>query len=1094
MMSSSHPSSKELSNSSDLQKNAAAIVGGGHIQSFAELKAREKNINLDQGGGSTSISEGTVITNGPAQDINATNSDITDGSLVAWGSNPTDRGHGWGTYTNIYGGLVGYLQNVNQQGTSHDIKLSGASHFLGNTDFIAVNVGKGDLISGATVSNFAAINVDDGGIVEDVIVSGSSAFLDVSSGGVSDDVTVDSGGVVNVSSGGLVDGVTVNYSGLMNISNGGVVEGATLYSGGNVNIAAGATVDGAQVYSGASLNENNANIANATAISGGSIYVAGSNGIVSNLTATGNLSGTGSNASAIYGAISVGNGGTASHVVINNDGYGAVYKGVATKDGFNNGPAGVVQGGTVSGYASLDALNGGTILGGTAMSGGLLAAAGISGAGGGAQGYISAAHVMSGGYGLAGGGAGLTVTKNGSKYTLGGSGFISDATVDAGGILDVNTNGTVIGGNVYGTALIENGGLISGVLFSGAPVGNANILPGGAPDNANAYINSNAVFSGNTVEGEATIFVAGTAVGNDIRDRGVIIIGEGNSHYFNSGAKGNGTYYSGDLTKGTATNDVISGGGTQIVSSGGVDSKATALAGGTIRVDAGGTDKGAVIAQGGTLIVNAGGYVSGATIGADQDTWANGVLDDPTSDGAIVSDGGTFADGSLADGAGSGESPSKMGGLIRVEPGATVTGLHMGNYGQIEVLGVQYGAGESVVYSDHHLTLMSNGESVWGATLSGNYNSGAFQIWDDNGTPVIVYDTCFLRGTHISTPQGEVEVQDLRKGDRIWAIVGGKKTARPITALRYAKSQINKALPVDLAGWSVCIEAGAFGENLPERTLWVTPEHCFFFNGNLVPIRMLVNDRNIYYDTSREHFEYFHIETEPHSIILAEGVLTESWLNTEERREAVNLSNGITRLERIPSRTWEKDAAAPLNISADFVGGLWQKIKERAVASDLPLRTSEKKLFSQDCDLQLLLSDGTLMKPLKRRKNQYFFQIPGEKRAVALVSKKFRPSESIGSWVDDRRQLGVLVGKMTVAIGDRFHLIKAHHQAANLKGWDIVENSPCRWTKGEAELPSLGSEEALKFGASLIVEILAGGPYPEQNNPEIYDHDLSKEA
>ncbi|QCE35035.1 hypothetical protein FAI40_06625 [Acetobacteraceae bacterium] len=771
--------------------------------------------------------------------------------------------------------------------------------------------------------------------------------------------------------------------------------------------------------------------------------------------------------------------------------------------------------------ASIDVINGATIHDGTAASGGVLLAGGFSNSNHGVttgRSLLQDAHILSSGVAIAGGNKDLVLKKNGTSGIAIGTGVISDAVVDAGGVVDANGSGTVAGGTIAGYAIAESGGTISGALFQGAADGGVN--------GANGYIDANGLAVGNTIQGGAVLSVAGgVASENIVNNGGTVEVG---ANYANQvaqanamGSNSNGTWTvlsgSSNFGSGTSIDGVVNNGGTQIVASGGVDSDTTVMAGGVVSVNESGVDYGATLSEGGTMVVSdgatasetnilqgatmlvqAGGSVDGAVVGAGMNDWAGGVTltDASPNDGVIVSQGATFANGTLADGVGEGTSPTQMGGLLRVEKGATVTDLQMGNYGELEVMGVDYGAGESVTYHNNTVTLMSDGKSVWSATLAGSYNSGSFQIWDDNGTAVIVYDTCFLRGTRIATPQGEIEVQDLKAGDELWAFVDGKEVARKITFIQHKESNLRQNLPVDLAGWAVCVKAGAFGAHLPEQDLWVTAEHSFLFEGRFVPVRMLVNGRTIYYDTSLAAFDFFHVETEPHSIIKAEGVLTESWLNTEERREAVNLPNDVIRLERIPSHSWEKDAAAPLDVSLCFVRSLWNKFEAAALAQKVSLFEEQVQQFSKDPALRIRLGNGKLIKPANKRRNQYFFQIPAGQTAQSLVSKIFRPSESVGPWIDDRRQLGVLVGKVLVGINTEFHAIDAHHyHVANAPGWDVVENTPCRWTKGEATLPSFGKQEVLQFGYSLIIEILAGGPYPDQKlAEEIPEKLLKKEA
>ncbi|KMQ96198.1 outer membrane protein [Lasius niger] len=959
-------------------------------------------------------------------------------------------------------------------------------------------------VSNATALAYGTVAALNGGIVANVtasangttlasggIVSGATAFtggtlVASANSGIISNAIVSNGGTAVASGQGLITGGIVNYNGTEIASDGGTVSGADVQSSGQLYAENGGTAGGT-VESGGSIWANAGGlVSNATLFSGARLNSPGkASGIWGQIFGT--AIGTGLVSGATYNSITLESGvvfgmssGSMSNVTINGGAAIGIYSSGAVVSGAT------VYGDPKAGGASIDALNGGTVYAATAFSGGLVAAGGVgaismngissTGDQGGTS-LMSGALIESGGVGLVGGNKNLTVTKGGTQVTLEGAGISSDAVVDAGGLFDVNSQGTMLGGTVAGTLLVEDGGTMSAILFSG-------------PE-ANGYVDVGALANSNIIEAGGTLaFNGGSGANNTVQAGGEIDVGVGASRYLSVNDSGAYKIASGtDLNHGVVTSTYVGskgvlsvGGSTSFV---GKDNKATTITGGTAL--------GATVANGGTMVVAAGAYASGATIGAGQDDFVPGKgLVDPAGkpdkygigDGGYIAAGGTLESAVLADGSvGANGKIDQMGGLLRVQPGATVTDLHMGWYGQIEVTDVNYSAGESVIYTNGAITLMSDNHSVWDATLDNNggsgYKASGFQVWDDNGHPVIVYDKCFLKGTRIWTSKGYVTVEQLKEGDSILAMVDGKEVERTITAMRRQRSNIKRDLPIDVAGWSVCVRAGALGDNLPERDLRVTPEHCFYFEGRFLPIRMLVNGFSIYYDTSLEHFDFFHFETEPHSIVRAEGVLTESWLNTEKRRQAVNLSNGITRLETIPSRNWERDAAAPLDVSAPFAEKLWQKFNNRALNLGMDLQAHQNLVFDNNPNIRLRLDDGREIYPRNRRGNKFFFQLPAGVKGASLLSKTFRPSETVGPWVDDRRKLGVLVGKIKVAIGDEFRDLDAHTRVANAQGWDVVENIPCRWTKGDALLPVLGTEEELRGGASLIIEVLAGGPYPK---------------
>ena len=85
----------------------------------------------------------------------------------------------------------------------------------------------------------------------------------------------------------------------------------------------------------------------------------------------------------------------------------------------------------------------------------------------------------------------------------------------------------------------------------------------------------------------------------------------------------------------------------------------------------------------------------------------------------------------------------------------------------------------------------------------------------------------------------------------------------------------------------VCIKAGALGDNVPKRDLWISPHHAMYFEGEnggmLIEAKDLVNGTSIVQAQSVEKVEYFHIELDTHDVIVAEGALSETFLDGDNR-------------------------------------------------------------------------------------------------------------------------------------------------------------------------------------------------------------------
>ncbi|WP_103763048.1 Hint domain-containing protein [Roseovarius confluentis] len=136
---------------------------------------------------------------------------------------------------------------------------------------------------------------------------------------------------------------------------------------------------------------------------------------------------------------------------------------------------------------------------------------------------------------------------------------------------------------------------------------------------------------------------------------------------------------------------------------------------------------------------------------------------------------------------------------------------------------------------------------------------------------------CFLTGTRIATPEGETAVENLTIGDIVLTAEG-------------------KTVPVRWIGWQkvVCafqpperlmpvrVSAGALGNGLPHRDLTLTTDHALFIDGMLVNAGTLVNGSTITLVPLSEFdgsYTVYHVETENHDLILAEGTAAETYID-----------------------------------------------------------------------------------------------------------------------------------------------------------------------------------------------------------------------
>jgi hypothetical protein len=149
---------------------------------------------------------------------------------------------------------------------------------------------------------------------------------------------------------------------------------------------------------------------------------------------------------------------------------------------------------------------------------------------------------------------------------------------------------------------------------------------------------------------------------------------------------------------------------------------------------------------------------------------------------------------------------------------------------------------------------------------------------------------CYMKGTLILTDKGFVPIEKIQVSDKV--ITKGKiyncKFIKKNTKLRVepviwiSKFQVAHT-DLDKNSRPICIKKNAFGEHLPFQDLYVSPKHCLLLNGNIVFAYQLINGNTIYQDIECSSVEYYHLECKTHCAIFANGILAESYLDTNNR-------------------------------------------------------------------------------------------------------------------------------------------------------------------------------------------------------------------
>jgi hypothetical protein len=189
--------------------------------------------------------------------------------------------------------------------------------------------------------------------------------------------------------------------------------------------------------------------------------------------------------------------------------------------------------------------------------------------------------------------------------------------------------------------------------------------------------------------------------------------------------------------------------------------------------------------------------------------------------------------------------------------------------------------GDSVhLAGPNELEIINNNVVIETINLVGDYTGAHFGSSNSGGIDTITTDAiCFYPGTFVRTPNGEVAVDTLRRGDLVLTSEG---VAKPVQWL--GRQTISTVFADPLRVWPIRIKAGALGENVPSRDLRLSPDHAVLVDGALIQASALVNGTSIVRETTVPRvFVYYHIELEDHSLVLAENTPAETFIDNVDR-------------------------------------------------------------------------------------------------------------------------------------------------------------------------------------------------------------------
>lgn len=358
----------------------------------------------------------------------------------------------------------------------------------------------------------------------------------------------------------------------------------------------------------------------------------------------------------------------------------------------------------------------------------------------------------------------------------------------------------------------------------------------------------------------------------------------------------------------------------------------------------------------------------------------------------------------------------------------------------------------------------------------------------DNGSLIVygggeVNATCFLEGSLIRTEFGDIPVETVRPSVYVLCHTPEQGRFQKVIWCGFQEVKIDAHASRNNKPYPICILKDAFSPGVPFQDLWLTAEHCVYNGQKLIPIHTLVNNVTIFYDTSLTHYRYFHIETENHAIIYANGLHCETYLDTGNRALFSN-SQQLVR-PTPPLKEWNKDAIAPLARTQADIEPYYTALKRRATLMGMSPQTAQPEITS-DPALHLLTNKGSKLLPLRKticnnEGYKYSFLIPPGTTSVYIMSRTFMPAEIIGPYTNDRRHLGVEISTIHAFTREKTYILRDHLTTPTLEGWaEREDNTSFRWTTGKALL----NLEGLNMASCILnIQAVTAQGYIVENNP-----------
>lgn len=181
---------------------------------------------------------------------------------------------------------------------------------------------------------------------------------------------------------------------------------------------------------------------------------------------------------------------------------------------------------------------------------------------------------------------------------------------------------------------------------------------------------------------------------------------------------------------------------------------------------------------------------------------------------------------------------------------------------------------------------------------------------------------CFTPGTYVQMKRGKKRVEEVEVGDLVRTLDNGVQTVRWVGRVDVPKALLRRKPEYR----PIRIRKGAFGGNVPNRDMLVSPQHRILLCGwraelfcgetqVLAAAVHLVDDKSIFVAHDVQDISYVHLQFDRHEIVVSDGLPSESFNPGHLSVGAFSQASQAELLSLFPdleARSGPADAARPL--------------------------------------------------------------------------------------------------------------------------------------------------------------------------------------